>query len=60
MEAGVSNILNKLNAGKLKTSDVAHLTEAMRELIFILEKNGSLSISDGEHINSKLYVRGLP
>jgi hypothetical protein len=59
MEAGVLLNLNKLNAGKLKTSDVAHLTDAMCELIFLLEKNGSLTTNDAEHINSMLYIRGL-
>ncbi|GBU24879.1 hypothetical protein R83H12_01514 [Fibrobacteria bacterium R8-3-H12] len=39
---------------KLKTNDFAHLTNAISELTFILEKNGFLKTSDMNHINSRL------
>lgn len=39
---------------KLKTNDFAHLNDTIGELIFILEKNGFLKITDMEHIKSKL------
>jgi hypothetical protein len=39
---------------KLKTNDFAHLSETIRELTFILEKNGFLKTSDMAHINHNL------
>jgi len=53
METGA---LNKSNSEKLRTSDVAHLTEAVRELTFILEKNGHFNSSDRKHVDSILVV----
>jgi len=47
--------LNKLNE-KLGTSDVAHLVEAMREITFILEKNGHFNSSDRKHVDAMLGV----
>jgi len=54
METGA---LNKSDAEKLRTSDVAHLTKTVRELTFVLEKNGFLSSSDRKHIDSMLILR---
>ena len=53
METGT---LNKSNSEKLRTSDVAHLTNAVRELTFLLEKNGHFSDSDKKHIDKMLIL----
>jgi uncharacterized Fe-S cluster-containing radical SAM superfamily protein len=53
METGT---LNKSTAEKLRTSDIAHLVDAMREITFILEKNGHFNSSDRKHVDKMLVL----